>query len=92
MVLIAEGSFLAILGMSLLCGFLGVGLIFTGLHAIRTKTANARKLEKLMANRDGQITGPMAVFKGYVLLLGGIVLAGMAIFGLGAGIYKLIVG
>ena len=82
-----------VFGMGLLSGLLGVGLVFAGRRAIRTKTANARRIvEKMMANDDGQITGTPAVLKGYVLLIGGVVLIGMALLAFGAGVYLLFAG
>ena len=92
MILADGGSFLTALIMTLVCGVLGVALTYTGWIAIKTKKAKARKLERIWANEDGQITGTMAVAKGFVLFLGGIVLTLMAVVGFGASIYRLVVG
>ena len=92
MILADGGSFLTGLFIALICGVLGVALTYTGWIAIKSKKAHARKLERIWANEDGQITGGMAVFKGVVMLLGGIVLSIMSVVVLGALIFRLFGG
>ena len=77
---------------SLIVGAVSALMIVGGRHMIKTKTAGARKLERLMADSDGQIHGTMAVLKGYIFFLGGIVLALMPAALLLISVYGLIFG
>ena len=73
-------------------GLLSAGLIFVGVKAIRTKTARATKLGRLVSDKDGMIYGTPAVVKGWTLLLGGIVLGFMPINVIFGAIYSMFVG
>ena len=73
-------------------GLLSAGLITVGLKAIRTKTAHATKLGRLIADENGKIHGTPAVIKGWTLLLGGIVLGVMPIVVIAGAIYSMFVG
>lgn len=53
-IVLAQGEpILGVLFMTVLVGGIGAALAYTGWMAIKTRTANARKLERLWANEDG---------------------------------------
>jgi len=80
MLLVAEGV-LTMFVFSIGVGAVSVFMVMAGLQMIRTKTAGARKLEKLMA-----------VIKGYIFLIGGIVIGLMCIVLFFLAIYTMIFG
>ena len=73
-------------------GRLSAGLITVGLKAIRTKTAHATKLGRLIADENGKIQGTPAVIKGWALPSAGIVLGVMPVVVIAATIYSMLVG
>ncbi|WP_372724195.1 hypothetical protein [Novipirellula sp.] len=89
MILIAQLSPLGTIGLSLFVGFLSLGMIASGQASITTKTAKARKLEKLMANDNGQLAGGGAVLKGYILLVGGLGLCILSVLAFTVGVYRM---
>ena len=90
--LVAEASPVAGLAISIIVGAVSLLMIFGGRQMIKTKSAGARKLEKLWADKNGQVHGWMAVVKGYILMIGGVVLLLMCIVIFFLSIYIFIFG
>ena len=90
--LLAAGSPVTMLIVSILVGAVSVGMIFGGRHMIKTKSAGARKLEKLWADQEGKIHGGMAVVKGYIFMIGGVLLLLMCVGIFFLSIYMLVFG
>ncbi|MEZ5943705.1 MAG: hypothetical protein R3C18_20105 [Planctomycetaceae bacterium] len=90
--LLAKASPLTAFFVSLLVAALSVAMVLGGRHAIKTRSAKATGVERLYAGDDGKIHGGGAVLKGYILLLGGILLGLMCLFVFGVSLYELIIG
>ncbi|MCA8993132.1 MAG: hypothetical protein KDA88_14175 [Planctomycetaceae bacterium] len=91
-ILLAKASPLTALFVSLLGAALSVAMVLGGRHAIKTRSAKAAGLERLFAGDDGKIHGGGAVLKGYILMLGGILLGLMCLFVFGISLYELTIG
>ncbi len=90
--LLADASPITMLIVSVVVGAISVGLAMAGRQAMTTKKVNARKLEKIWADENNQVHGSMAVVKGFIMFIGGIVLTLLCVALFLISIYILIFG